>query len=125
MTHLFICLVVDNAGQPLGHPFPARKREDELVSEIAVTIKEERVDILAKDPASLLNLWKPDPFLPASPRSELPSRVEAMFLNVKENGLGAVLLDSIAPLGHSFSLHQPLPLYHIHIIAQLPPPTSK
>lgn len=125
MTHIFICLVVDNAWQPLGNPFILRKSEDVFVSELADAIKDRRIDILNGVPADHLCIWRPDPFLPISPRSELPGRVKALCLNVTENELGAVLLDSATPLGGNFLLHQPLPLDHVHIIAQLPPPTSK
>jgi hypothetical protein len=50
MTVVFTCLLVENAGQPLGDPFVLRKREDEFFSELADTIKERRTDILAEAP---------------------------------------------------------------------------
>jgi hypothetical protein len=51
--------------------------------------------------------------------------VKALHLNVARNEGEAVLLDNAILLGVVFPSHQPLPLGHVHVIAQLPPPSQQ
>jgi hypothetical protein len=104
-----------------------RKSDEDYVSELAETIIAKRTiqaqrGTMQAQP-EYLSLWKPEPLLPSFPPSELHRRLEALHLNDTGNKHGVVMLNRGVRLGRSFPPHQPLPEEHVHIIAQLPPPS--
>jgi hypothetical protein len=124
MDFAFFCLLVDDDGEPLGDIFVLRKNGDEFVAELADAIQKRRADN-PQIVADHLRLWKPEPFLPASSLPELSGRVKALHLNVTGIEHKAVLLDKYTSIGENLPSLQPLPLHHVHIIAQLSPATSQ
>ena len=117
MVFDFMCLLVDNVGEPQGCPFVLQELGDLYVSWVADAIKKRRIDIEVL--ADYIVLWKTNPPSPESSQSELSMRVKALHLNVMENEREAVLLMRSDKLKDIFTL--PLARNNIHIIAQLPP----
>ena len=113
----FLCLLVDNAGEPQGHPFVLQEPGDQYVSWVADAIKKRRIDIQV--PADYITLWKTNPPFPEPSQSELSMSVKALHLNVAGNERGVVPLKRSARLEDIFTL--PLLSDNIYIIAQLPP----
>ena len=112
MDFPFLCLLVDNAGEPQGHPLLLRIPEDQYVGDL---VKELRKKIQA--PTYRITFWKTNPPFPGSPQS-LPMHVKVLHLNVTGNQRKVEPLATGDKLKDVFTL--PLPPEHIHIIAQLP-----
>ena len=108
----FVCLLVDNAGEPQGYPFILHEPGDRYLSMVADTIQK-IIDIQV--PADYITLWKTDPPFLESSQSELSMSVKALHLNVTGNERGVELPMRTDKLKDIFTL--PLPPKHIHIIA--------
>ena len=117
MTVIFVCILVDSEGDPLGGVFVLREPEDRYLSEVAETIQKKRTDIQV--PAEHITFWKPNAPIPESSLPELSRRIKALDLNVTGNVRDAMLLRRSAQLGSVFPPHLSLPPGHIHVIAQL------
>jgi hypothetical protein len=117
MSVEFMCLLVDNAGEPQGYPFTLDESGDLRIEGVANAIKNKRIDIQV--PADYITLWKTDPPFPESSQSELSMSVKALHLNVTGNERGVALLKRSTRLKDIFTL--PLLPDNIYIIAQLPP----
>jgi len=112
----FLCLLVDNAGEPQGRPLLLRVPEDLYLGDVANELKTQITDIQV--PAYRIIFWKTNPPFPDSPQS-LPMHMKTLHLNVTGNQRNVEMLTTGDKLKDVFTL--PLPPKHIHIIAQLPP----